>query len=165
MADLKNWFTRYIRIFKNNNRELRHNIELKKDHTGRVCKEIVNLGKQLGLDDDALRLAEIIALLHDIGRFEQYARYQTFLDGKSENHAELGLRILKKHEVLTQFDDTIRDVILRSIQYHNRASLPQEETEPCLFFTKLLCDADKLDIWNVLIEYYHRNDGQRNAAL
>ncbi|MBT8489436.1 MAG: HD domain-containing protein [Deltaproteobacteria bacterium] len=165
VEDLKNWFTRYVQTFKYNDKELQQNIDLKKDHTGRVCKEILNLGEQLGLDDDALRLAEIIALLHDIGRFEQYARYKTFMDGKSENHAELGIKILKKHGVLTPFDDTTRDVILRSIQYHNRPSLPHGETETCLLFTKLLRDADKLDIWKVVTDYYHREDGKRNAAL
>jgi len=165
VADLKNWFTHYVQTFKYNDRELQQNIDLKEDHTGRVCKEILNLGVQLGLSDDALRLAEIIALLHDIGRFEQYARYKTFMDGKSEDHAELGIKILKKYGVLKQFDDATREVILRSIQYHNRPSLPHGETETCLFFTKLLRDADKLDIWKVVTDYYHREDGKRNAAL
>ena len=165
VSDLKQWFTDYVRTFKDDHRELRHNLALKEDHTGRVCKEILNLGEQLALDDDALRLAETIALLHDIGRFEQYARYKTFMDGKSENHAELGVKILKQCGVLDQFDNATRDIILRSVQYHNRASLPRDETETCLFFTKLLRDADKLDIWKVVTDYYHRRDGKRNAAL
>ena len=165
VADLKKWFTSYVQTFKYKDIELQRNIDLKKDHTRRVCKEILNLGEQLGLNDDALRLAEIIALLHDIGRFEQYARYKTFMDGKSENHAELGVKILEKHEVLKQFDEATKDVILRSIQYHNRASLPREETETCLFFTKLLRDADKLDIWKVVTDYYHRKDEKRNGAI
>jgi len=56
-------------------------------------------------------------------------------------------------------------VILRSIQYHNRASLPREETETCLFFSKLLRDADKLDIWKVVTDYYHRKNRERNGAI
>lgn len=165
VANLKKWFTSYVQTFKYKNLELQQNIDLKKDHTRRVCEEIINLGEQLGLNEDELRLAEIIALLHDIGRFEQYARYKTFLDGKSENHAELGIQILAKHRVLKQFDAATRDVILRSIQYHNRASLPREETETCLFFSKLLRDADKLDIWKVVTDYYHRKNRERNGAI
>jgi len=165
VANLKNWFTSYVHTFKCNDLELQQNIDLKENHTVRVCKEILNIGEELGLSDDALRLAEIIALLHDIGRFEQYARYKTFMDGKSEDHAELGVKILKKYNVLKQLDDTTRDVILRSIKYHNRPSLPHGETETCLFFTKLLRDADKLDIWKVVTDYYHRENGKRNAAL
>jgi len=49
--------------------------------------------------------------------------------------------------------------------YHNRAALPQEETETCMFFTKLLRDADKLDIWRVVTEYYTLNMGKRNGAI
>jgi len=78
VADLKKWFTSYVQTFKYKDLELQQNIDLKKDHTRRVCEEIINLGEQLGLNEDELRLAEIIALLHDIGRFEQYARYKTF---------------------------------------------------------------------------------------
>jgi len=165
VTDLKRWFTGYVQTFQYNDMELQRNIDLKKDHTRRVCTEILDIGGKLGLDDDALRLAEIIALLHDIGRFEQYARYQTFMDGKSENHAELGLQVLERHGVLTPFDDQTRGVIVRSIRYHNQASLPREETKVCLFFTKLLRDADKLDIWKVVTDYYHREDKERNGAI
>ena len=49
--------------------------------------------------------------------------------------------------------------------YHNRATLPVTETETCLFFTKLLRDADKLDIWKVVTDYYHQKSGSRNGAL
>ena len=33
------------------------------------------------------------------------------------------------------------------------------------FFTKLLRDADKLDIWRVVTDYYHQNNGERNEAI
>jgi hypothetical protein len=59
----------------------------------------------------------------------------------------------------------VKEVILRSIKYHNRPSLPREETAVCLFFSRLLRDADKLDIWKVVTDYYHRKDGKRNGAL
>jgi hypothetical protein len=72
---------------------------------------------------------------------------------------------LKRHEVLKGFDDSTERLILRTIECHNRASLPPEEEEPCLFFMKLLRDADKLDIWRVVTDYYHREDGRRNKTI
>jgi len=165
VVHLKKWFKNYVRTYKHNDRESQLNIDLKEDHTRRVGKEIVFLGKQLGLSDDELHLAEIIALLHDVGRFEQYARYRTFMDGKSEDHAELGIKILVKSGILKQFDAAIKEVILGAIRYHNRSSLPREGTKTFLFFSKLLRDADKLDIWKVVIDNYHRKDGKRNGAL
>lgn len=165
VSDLKNWFTRYVQAFQSNDMELLRNIDLKEEHTKRVCKEIIDIGEQLGLNADELRLAEIIALLHDIGRFEQYARYKTFMDGKSEDHAELGIKILKKYRVLEHFDDGMRHLILQPIKFHNRPSLPGDETETCLFFSQLIRDADKLDIWKVVTDYYYRKDGNQNGAI
>ena len=165
VEDMKEWFSSYVQTFKHGDKELKQNIVLKEDHTKRVCKEIVNIGKQLGINDNELRLSEVIALFHDVGRFEQYARYKTFVDRQSEDHAELGIKILKRNDVLSEFNDSTKSLIFRTIRYHNRAALPQNETEPCLFFTKLLRDADKLDIWRVVIDYYHRKDGRRNSAI
>ena len=112
-----------------------------------------------------LYIAEITALFHDVGRFEQYARYGTFYDLKSEDHATLGVKVLKENHVLDSLDSKARDLILRSISYHNRAFLPKEETEVCLFFSKLLRDADKLDIWRVVTDYYQNESQERNNAL
>ena len=165
VKDLKNWFFSYVQSFKNGDNKLQQNIVLKEKHTIQVCKEIFNIGKSLELNGDELCLAEIIALLHDVGRFEQYARFKTFVDSKSEDHAKLDIKILKKYGVLNEFDESIKSLILRTIMYHNRATLPQKETEPCLFFTKLLRDADKLDIWRVVTDYYHQKNGRRNGAL
>ena len=72
-----------------------------------------------------LRLAEAIALFHDVGRFEQYARYHTFVDRRSADHAWLGVEILRKEGEL---DGSTRDLILRTVSYHNRMDLPRDGT-------------------------------------
>jgi putative nucleotidyltransferase with HDIG domain len=165
VQDLRNWFFTYVQTFKQGDSIQDLNIVLKEEHTKRVCREIVTIGEQLGLHDDELRLAEIIALFHDIGRFEQYARYKTFVDRRSENHAELGVAVLQRAGILNKCKDSTERLIIRAIRYHNRAGLPREETERCLFFSKLLRDADKLDIWRVVTDYYHRQEGKRNGTL
>ena len=163
--DLKIWFSNYVQTFKAGNKNQQRNIALKEKHTLRVCKEILNLGKQLGLNQNELYLSEAIALLHDTGRFEQYARYKTFVDSQSVDHAVLGVEILEKNKILCSLDEPAQDFILRTIRYHNRATLPREETKTCLFFTKLLRDADKLDILKVVTDYYSQQNGNRNGAL
>lgn len=162
---LKDWFFHYVQTFKQGDKNFQENIILKENHTMQVCKEIVNIGKQIELNNDELRLAEIIALFHDIGRFEQYARYSTFVDSKLENHAELGVKKLKDNKVLVGLDESMQSLILRTISYHNRASLPEKETDTCLFYTKLLRDADKLDIWRVVTDYYNQKNGKQNVAI
>jgi putative nucleotidyltransferase with HDIG domain len=162
---VKKWFSNYVQNFKHGNQTTTENTILKENHSIRVAGEILHIGKSLELNPDELNLAEITALLHDIGRFEQYARFKTFVDGKSVNHALLGVEILTEKKVLNDFSEPIKNLILRIISYHNRASLPDDEMETCLFFTKLLRDADKLDIYRVVTGYYRQKAGQRNKAL
>ena len=165
LKEITLWFTQYVRPFKKGVEADLRNIILKEDHTFRVCDEILHIGEKLGLNDSQLQLAKIIALLHDIGRFEQYAKYKTFVDQKSEDHAQLGVKILKRYDVLKRFDDSTKKLIFRAIECHSQSSLPQEEKEPSLFFIKLLRDADKLDIWRIVTDYYHLKGGTRNRAL
>ena len=165
IEEYRDWFDTYVRSFRSEDQEFQQNIEMKEKHTLRVCDEILALGEELGLHTEDLRLAEVLALFHDIGRFEQYGRYRTFVDRDSEDHAALGVKILKEKEVLSELDEPTRNLILRSISYHNRATLPREETEECLFFTKLLRDADKLDIWKVVTDYYRQKNKRQNVAI
>jgi hypothetical protein len=165
IEDLKAWFAAYVAAFTSKNGELQRNFDLKKEHTERVCAEIVDLGRQLGLGPEQLRLAEITALFHDLGRFEQYARYGTFADSRSVNHAQLGVEILRDKKVLAGLEDGLRGLVLRTIAWHNRAALPAEVDATCLFFARLLRDADKLDIWRVVTDYYRQDNPAPNAAL
>ena len=159
------WFQTYAETFKYGSKDLRENTVLKQEHTLRVCAEIQRLAESLNLTVEQTALAEITALFHDIGRFEQYARYGTFRDHISENHAELGLCILKRYGILEQLNAKDQSLIIRTIRYHNRAKLPIDETTECLLFARLLRDADKLDIYRVVTEYYHRQGGKRSNTI
>jgi hypothetical protein len=165
--DLSRWFSDYVRTFKSGKPDKDRNIILKGEHTQRVRQEIREIGESLGLTDEDLRLAESMALFHDLGRFPQYARYKTFSDRRSCDHAALSVKVLIEKRVLDALEPSERDLILKAISYHNRAALPEGKSERCLFFSRLLRDADKLDIWAVLLDYYRRREveGYRNEAL
>ncbi len=162
---LRNWFVDYVATFKKGDEEFDRNIILKEEHTKRVCREILYIGENLGMSEDDLQLAEIMALFHDVGRFEQFAQYGTFVDHISVNHAEFGVQILREKNVLRDIDEPDRDLILRAISYHNRRDLPEDETEICLHFSRMLRDADKLDIWKVFADYYRQEDKKENKVL
>ncbi len=159
------WFHTYAGSFIMESEEYQQNIVLKKDHTLRVCDEIVYIAENLGLSENEILLAEIIALLHDAGRFEQYKKFKTFADARSVNHAELGVEIIKENGLLGGFDHETENIILKSILFHNRANLPEYEDERVLFYSKLIRDADKLDIWKVVLEYYYRTDESSNPSI
>jgi len=163
-----NWFDRYVAGFTAGGEaapDVVKNVRLKKDHSKRVVQEILLIAEGLGLDEETRRLAAVMALFHDIGRFEQYARYRTFADHKSENHAALGVKILRQYRVLDSLPPSVADLVCRAVSYHNRAALPGDETRECLFYARLLRAADKLDIWQVVIDHYRRQNNDENPAI
>ncbi len=165
LPGLRAWFDNYTGQFSSDDPTTNDAMILKVAHTQRVCDLIVDIGKSLGLVGEALCVAEAAALLHDIGRFEQYQRYRTFSDFKSENHARLGVAIIQRHRVLNVLDAPTAEIILKAVDLHNRFALPEGEVEQTLFFAKLLRDADKLDIWHVVTEYYENKARPRNRSI
>ena len=163
---LKSWFQAYTAPFLTGEIDNDRNIRLKQAHTHRVCRESLLLADGLGLVEARDRyLAEVTALLHDVGRFEQYRRFQTFVDGPDSDHAIIGHAVLEEEGCLGCLPPEDQALIKRVVLYHNRATLPEDETEACLFFTRLLRDADKLDIWRVVTSYYAEAEKSRNKTL
>jgi hypothetical protein len=162
---LRKWFSNYVAAYCRDDSCHNEAVRLKEEHTERVCKEIVMLGGALNLPAQDILLAETMALFHDLGRFKQYATYGTFQDARSENHAALGLRELARDRVLSVCSDAERSLITKAIGYHNVRAVPTDEDERTLFFSRLLRDADKLDIWRVFIDYYDGGYRQANSTI
>ncbi len=150
---LYRWFQGYVGGFSSDNIRVQAHLKLKQQHTYRVCAEMRHLAGCLALPDRDARIAEAIALLHDTGRFEQFLRYQTFMDSRSENHCLLGLRVLSEHNVLREVDESERRIIEQSIEFHGAISLPDLPADTILF-ARLIRDADKIDIFHVVIKNY-----------
>lgn len=165
LPSLKSWFEDYTCKFSSDDPTFQENIDLKIGHTRRVCEAILDIGGSLNLSKEDLCVAEASALMHDIGRFEQYRKYGIFADYRSEDHAALGVKVIKENRVLEGLDPVKAWIILRIIGYHNRAILPFREEEHCLFFLKLLRDADKVDIWRVVTDYYQNAGNKRNQTI
>jgi len=162
----RQWFNDYVATFASEDPEIQTNIELKRDHTLRVCRASQEVGQDLNLSQNDLRLAEIAALFHDIGRFEQFARHRTFSDKRSFNHAAFGVGVLIKNDVLSRLGIFEQELIIKSISSHNMLELPDEDDESVRLHQRLLRDADKLDIWWVVTDYYReRAAGKINPGL
>jgi HD domain len=165
LEHLKAWFETYVAGFYSDDPMHNSTIRLKEKHTEQVCRNMILLGNALDLSDQDMILAETMGLFHDIGRFKQYAVYGTFKDAESENHALLGLRELAAHDVLAGCTKDEKKCITKAIAYHNALEIPAGENGKTLLFTRLLRDADKLDIWRVFIEYYKTRDKQPNSVV
>jgi len=161
----RSWFFDYVQKFYSNDLNVQRNIKLKEEHSLRVCENIVLIGKSINLDENKLFIAETIALFHDIGRFKQFKKYGTFDDRKSENHAALGVEALKNSNVLFCLPEHEQELILKSVEYHNMQKIPKNIKPDFLLFSNLLRDADKLDIFNVVTNYYIEKNKNPNPAL
>ncbi|MBK7256872.1 MAG: HD domain-containing protein [Ignavibacteriae bacterium] len=163
---LRGWFRAFVAGYMTGDADLRRNMRLKESHTARVCREALAIARGLGLDAASLRMIETIVLLHDVGRFEQYRRHRTFSDAQSENHAKLTLAILRKRAVLERFTPHDRSIIRRAIAYHNLPQIPPGvKNAEVLLFSRLMRDADKLDILRLVIHYYNAHPEKKNHAI
>jgi putative nucleotidyltransferase with HDIG domain len=151
---LNRWFGKYAGGFYLGEERFDAAIRMKIRHTKNVVKASLDISGQFKIDFNNRYLARIIAILHDIGRFEQYARHHTYSDAKSENHALLGVKVIKKTGVLGRLCPEERDLIIKVVSHHNRAFLPASGDARFLFHLKLLRDADKIDIWRVVTDHY-----------
>ncbi|AGB40737.1 putative domain HDIG-containing protein [Halobacteroides halobius DSM 5150] len=161
---LQNWFNNYVDQYSFSNPKDQENIDLKFKHSYKVCNRMTDIAKEI-LPPEELYTAKTIALFHDLGRFEQYKRYKTFADAKSEDHAALGVKILKDNNIFTEVDQSTTELILKAITYHNQATLPQTESKKCLVYSKLIRDADKLDIWRVVLKEYNSPSNNSTVGL
>lgn len=69
-------------------------IALKIKHTYRVAGLCEQIARSEQRSEEEQSLAWLLGMLHDIGRFEQLRRYDTFSDADSVDHAQLGADIL-----------------------------------------------------------------------
>ena len=128
-------------------------IERKYKHSLRVMKFAIDIAKSLNLTEDEIILAAKAGLLHDIGRFEQWTQYCTYNDLKSIDHADLGVEILKKNNYIEKYEkDKVKQrIILTAVKNHNKLAIEQGIDGIELIISKIIRDADKLDIMNTQI--------------
>ena len=140
---MNKYFDEYVSKYDMNDPDINY----KYYHSYRVMKNMNLLATKMNLSEKDIHLAKVIGLLHDIGRFEQDKLYNSFKDGKFD-HGNYGVEVLKQTQLLDNFDIAKEDyeVVYKAIDNHNQYQINNGLTERELFFSKLIRDADKLDI-------------------
>ena len=142
----KKAFKEYIQNYDINNPK----VKLKIAHIERTANIARKTAESLNLEKEDIELAELIGLLHDIGRFEQIKRYNTFVDYLSEDHAKLGVDILFEENLIREFieDNKYDRIIKLAILNHNKDknNITKNITEKEKLHIKLIRDSDKTDI-------------------
>lgn len=127
---------------------LSHMCILKVNHTMRVMELCGLIAESLKLSKEDIELAKICGLVHDIARFEQWKRYQTFADIESIDHGDFGVEILKENDFIRKFnkDEKLDNLILKTVKNHNKYKIEEDLSEREKLFCNIVRDADKIDI-------------------
>lgn len=128
-------------------------IKLKKDHILRVADNSKLIAQKLNLSQEDIELAELIGLLHDIGRFEQIRIYNTFNDKQSIDHGLKGIEVLFEQNLIREFlgEKDYYKIIYLSIKNHNKKQIEENLSKRELLHARIIRDADKLDIFNIIV--------------
>lgn len=152
----KEEFEKYVEKYDSKNPKIDRKIK----HSYRVIDVAEDIAKSLKLAEEDISLAKLIALLHDIGRFEQIRIYNTFSDKDSIDHADFGVKVLFEDNLIRNFikEDRFDDIIYKAIKNHNKYKIEEGLTERGLLHTKIIRDADKTDIFEVYIREIENNE-------
>ena len=146
---LRRWFDGYVKTFYSDDVDIQAHVLLKESHTARVCDRMLELSDSLEMSGEKRTLAEIVALFHDVGRFQQYTQYRTFNDFRSEDHACMAVRILQENGVLTHLPEAQQELVQKAVRYHNGREVPADSSET-LQYARMIRDADKVDILTMI---------------
>lgn len=152
MIDLvhaKKAFKKYLDNFDCNDPK----ISLKIVHTYGVVNYAKQICERMQLNEEDTNLALLIALLHDIGRFEQIKRFDSF-EHTTMSHAHFGCELLFEENKIREFIDTDKydKIIYEAIYRHSDYKLDNIDDERILFHCQMIRDADKLDNCRVKLE-------------
>ena len=151
ISNINNEFLKYVDQFDLTNER----IQGKKIHSIRVQKISKEIAEDLKLNKEYIDIATLIGLLHDIGRFEQEKQYHTFNDMHSFDHGDYGADLLKKsirnYISVNKYDN----IIIQAIKNHNKLEINPDLKDDELLFSKIIRDADKLDIMYETINMFY----------
>ena len=121
-------------------------IKSKVEHSYRVAGISRKIAKDMSLNEEKQQLAELIGLLHDIGRFKQYETFKNYNVISQFDHGDYGAELLN-HEIRKYIETSKYDnIIIKAVKNHNKYKIEEDLTDEELFFSKLIRDADKIDI-------------------
>ena len=155
LENAKKEFETFVKQYDLENKKIKR----KYGHSFRVMENAGQIANSLNLSNEEIELSKLIGLLHDIGRFEQERIYKTFKDHESIDHGDLGIEILKKDNYIRKYieEDKYDNIILKAIKNHNKLYIEDGLTKQELLFSKIVRDADKLDIFYEGVEMFWNN--------
>lgn len=146
-------FKKYLENFDAND----ENIARKISHSYHVADLMRKLARKMELTEEDTFLAAIIGVLHDIGRFKQYKIINCYNDNNPDfEHGLLAVEYLFKENHIEDFKipKKYHNIIAKSIENHSQLTIKEGLNKQELFFSKLIRDVDKIDLFRVFSTNY-----------
>ena len=148
-------FDRYVAGFHEPDGSVPFAIDAKFKHTGEVCEltDRILAGERGFSRHDAL-VFRLCALFHDLSRFEQYARFKTFLDRISFDHGDRSAALIDELGFIPDLPAEDRACVIDAVRVHNKFAIPEAFPAAHLAAAKMVRDADKLAILRLIIRFF-----------
>jgi hypothetical protein len=155
---IKEKFLDYINSLPFNQEQKNILDTLKLTHTNRVIElsEILAASVFENSSSEYVELAKIIAVLHDIARWDQMLEYNGFTDVKGD-HGETGANIIVKNDMLNGFKEISKQIILTAVREHNKKCTNNYD-DFTQVFVDIIRDADRIDNFYIEVENYGNKD-------
>ncbi|MEN6432774.1 MAG: HD domain-containing protein [Smithella sp.] len=152
-TSLDEWFERYVNRYRNADGALSDALKLKYHHSRRVAENARLIAQILGWGQAEVFTAESCGLIHDIGRFPQHFRYGSFHDADTMDHGRVGRLLLEEEGIPAHLNDNEWLKISCVVEYHNKkvSDIPGNLPDDAVLLLKLIRDADKMDIMDLVI--------------
>lgn len=163
LAAASDEFLRYTGTFDVTNQHIRRKV----GHSVRVALLAVRLAEEAGVSGDGYgtyinpSVAFLAGLLHDVGRFPQFAMHRSYDDSSTGcDHGDLGAALLADYGLLERFlpigaNGTDlgkpRRIVIEATRWHNKKGLPDGMSPDELGYTTLVRDADIIDIMRLWV--------------
>lgn len=164
-AKYKSFFEVYFDSFKGLEKNQQKNFNIKKEHSYRVASLMESIAEKANLDEEIKTLAYITGLFHDIGRFPQFIKFNTFNDDVSADHAAMAVEVLEKEGIFSDLSKELSEAVNSAIFFHNKFEVPKDLPPRTIELANLVRDADKLDILEMLSDYYENKNKELNHTL
>ena len=146
-------FKEYAASFKGAGKLCDENIDLKVDHTLRVASETSRLCAAEKIAKRLVEPALYAAMLHDLSRFSQFRQSGSFNDAESFDHGDRSAEIAAAEGWVAELDHKTAEAVLTAVAWHNKPEIPKGLSPDAMTLTRLVRDADKLDIFNVVLTH------------
>ena len=157
---LKDRYESYVSLFEQTSEVIqKHNHSLQVAEIAKQISSFVIPSKSMQL------IVKTAALYHDIGRYEQLRKFNTYLDSKSENHALLGVSEIKKNRLFDGLTEDEQQIIFSIIENHNKKHVDSSLSEIEATLCNVIRDADKIDILKFLSTYYQTQEGNNSFVF